>query len=135
MHGLTHILDHGTANPIVARLTVQIFAIVDHCEITPEARDGIKGVSNASSRKSCCGAGRSWSGTGSILRSRAPLKRPPPEAQIVEVPHVLRLEEECRNFLYEAKSFVRDVLKVFNLLYGTTFVEASEYLWAAKKGR
>jgi hypothetical protein len=37
-------------------------------------------------------------------------------------------------FLYEAKNFVRDLLKVFNLLYGTTFVEASEYLWP-KKGK
>jgi hypothetical protein len=42
VHGVTHVLDHGTANPIVARLTVQIFKILDHCEMTPEARDGIK---------------------------------------------------------------------------------------------
>jgi hypothetical protein len=39
---VTKILDHGTANPIVARLTVQIFAILDHCEIAPDGRDGIK---------------------------------------------------------------------------------------------
>jgi hypothetical protein len=40
---------------------------------------------------------------------------------------MLRLEEECHNFLYEAKSFVRDLLEVINVLYGTAFVEASEY--------
>ena len=36
VHGVTHILDHGAANPIVARLTIQIFEILDHCEMTPE---------------------------------------------------------------------------------------------------
>jgi hypothetical protein len=64
----------------------------------------------------------------------AAYKRPPADAQVVEIPHVLRLEEECHNFLHGAKNFIRDLLKVFNLLYGTTFVEASEYLWP-KKGK
>jgi hypothetical protein len=45
VQAVTKILDHGTANPIVARLTVQIFAILEHCEIAPETRDGIKVMS------------------------------------------------------------------------------------------
>jgi hypothetical protein len=50
----------------------------------------------------------------------------------VEVPQIPRLE--CHNFLYEAKNFIRDLLKVVNLLYGTNFDEASEFS-RAKKGR
>jgi hypothetical protein len=46
---------------------------------------------------------------------------------IVEIPHIVRLEEECHNFLCEAKNFVRDFLKAFNILYGATFAEASNY--------
>ena len=46
---------------------------------------------------------------------------------MVEIPHIVRLEEECHNFLYEAKNFVRDFLKAFNILYGATFAEASNY--------
>jgi hypothetical protein len=60
-------------------------------------------------------------------------KRRQPKA-IVTVPSIMRLEEECRNFLYEAKNFIRDTLKAFNLLYGTAFEEASEFLWP-KRGR
>jgi hypothetical protein len=42
VQAVTKIFDYGTANPIVARLTVQIFAILEHCEIAPETWDGIK---------------------------------------------------------------------------------------------
>jgi hypothetical protein len=69
-----------------------------------------------------------------FTKQSAAYKRPPADAQIVERPHVMRLEEECHNFLYEAKNFIRDLLKAFNLLYGTKFVEASEYLWV-KNGK
>ena len=72
---ISRIADYGTGNPILARLTVQTFAILDHCEIR----------------------------------------------------HIVRLEEECHNFLCEAKNFVRDFLKAFNILYGATFAEASNY--------
>jgi hypothetical protein len=37
-------LDHGTANPIVARLTSQTFAILDACNLSKEAADKIKVV-------------------------------------------------------------------------------------------
>jgi hypothetical protein len=133
---ITHTLDHGVANPIVARLTIQIFKILDQCEVPPETRDRIKVIYVDSLAKKLL---RCWEIVEryrlDFRKQTASYKRPAAGAQMVEVPHVLRLEEECRNFLYEAKSFVRDVLKVFNLLYGTTFVEASEYLWAAKKGK
>jgi hypothetical protein len=37
---------------------------------------------------------------------------------------ITSLEAEFRNFLYEAKNFIRDTLKAF---YGTAFDEASNY--------
>jgi hypothetical protein len=37
-------LDHGTTNPIVARLSVQIFKLLDQCSITKEIRDKIGGI-------------------------------------------------------------------------------------------
>jgi hypothetical protein len=52
-----------------------------------------------------------------------------------EVPQIPRLEEECRNFLYEAKIYLRDLLQVFNKLFGTAFEEASDWVRAPKKGK
>jgi hypothetical protein len=59
--------------------------------------------------------------------------KPPAAANApVEVPQIARLNEECHNFLYEAKNFTRDLLQVVNHLYGTTFKEASEFSRAQK---
>jgi hypothetical protein len=135
VYGRTHILDHGTANPIVARLGVQIFEILDHCEITPEARDGIRVIYMNSLAKKLL---RCWEIVEQyrleFTKQIGAYTPPPADAQVVEMPHVLRLEEGCHNFLYEAKNFIRDLLKAFNVLYGTKFVQASEYLWP-KKGK
>ena len=38
----SRIEDHGTANPIVTRLTIQIFEILDHCNFSKEDADRIK---------------------------------------------------------------------------------------------
>jgi len=59
---------------------------------------------------------------------------PSPQTRAVNIPSVMRLEEDCHNFLYEAKNFARDLLKVFNALYGTQFEEASEYYRGRKGG-
>ena len=58
--------------------------------------------------------------------------KPPGGAASVELPQVMQLKEECRNYLYEAKNFLRDLLKVFNLLFGTSFEEGSEWTMAKK---
>jgi hypothetical protein len=125
---ISTIADHGTGNPIVARLTLQIFGILDQCNLSKEAAERIKAIYMDSLRKKLM---RCW---GIAERYRTEFrkeldvyKQRPKNGMIISVPNVLRLEEDCHNFLYEAKSFVRDVLQAFNVLYGTTLVEASEY--------
>ena len=39
---ISRIADYGTGNPILAKLTVQTFAILDHCEIRQEDADAVK---------------------------------------------------------------------------------------------
>jgi hypothetical protein len=122
------ILDHGTANPIVSRLTLQIFRIIDQCNMPQEARGSVKVIYMNSLMKKLL---RCWEIAerykGEFIKEMDAYKRRPKHPQMVAVPCVTRLEEECHNFLYEAKSFIRDLLKAFNLLNGTVFVEASDY--------
>jgi len=126
-------LDHGTGNPIVARLTLQIFAILDRCNITKETRDSIKDMYMNSLAKKLLRCWEIREGYGIELTKQMGSYKPPgSQSPVVDVPHVMRLEEEWHNFLYEAKNFVRDALTVFNRLYGTDFVEASEYCWPQK---
>jgi hypothetical protein len=131
---VSQILDHGTENPIVARLALQIFDIIKMCNITEEAGDGIMGIYMNSLVKKLL---RCWEirerYSLEFNRQVASYKPPAAQSMVVNVPSVPRLEEECHNFLYEAKNFVRDLLKAVNLLYGTQFTEASEYYPAKGK--
>lgn len=122
------VLDHGSSNPIVARLTLQVSELLAQCNISNERRDDVFDVClNSLVRKllRCweieARLQQDWEGAVSSYK-------PPEHGKAPRVlPQVARLEEECHNFLYESKNYVRDVLKVFNLLYGTGFVEASEF--------
>jgi hypothetical protein len=119
---VSKVLDHGTGNPIVARLTLQIFQIISQCNIETAASEEIMGLYMNSLVKKLL---RCWE-----IRERYRLEfkkqiesyvPPSPQTRAVNIPSVMRLEEDCHNFLYEAKNFARDLLKVFNALYGTQF--------------
>ena len=128
-------LDHGTENPIVARLALQTVQILRQCNITKEFRDTVGELYlNSLQRKLL----RCWEIEQRFLEefNAAVAAYEPPGArrQLIDIPQVGRLEEECHNFVYEAKNYIRDVLKVVNLLYGTTFKEASEFSRGKKGG-
>jgi hypothetical protein len=48
---------------------------------------------------------------------------------------VLSGQGQCHSFLYGYKNFVRNLLAVFNLLYGTAFKEASEFFKGKKQAK
>jgi len=129
------LLDHGTTNPIVARLSVQILKILDYCNLTQETRDRIGEIYLYSLQKKLL---RCWEIKERLLESlrvaQKTYKLPSGQERAINLPQIARLEEECHNFLYEAKNYIRDLLKVVNILYKADFKEASEFL-RAKKGR
>jgi hypothetical protein len=127
-------LDHGTANPVVARLALQIFDILKSCNIAKDLEEGILRLCMESLVP---GLLRCWE-----IRERYELefqrqiesyKKQVPNVQVIEVPSITTLDQDCRNFLYEAKNFLRDLMQLFNFLYGTKFKDASDYL--PPKGR
>jgi hypothetical protein len=63
-------------------------------------------------------------------KARASPGRNEPAAHVPQIP---KLEEECHNFLYEAKNFLRDLVTVFNLLHDTNFKEEASS-WASPSG-
>jgi hypothetical protein len=126
-------LEHGTTNAIVARLTLQTLEILKQCNVTKDEQEKIGSIYIDSLVKKNL---RCWE-IEQRLRAEfgkklASYKPPAPGAVSVELPQIPRLEEECHNFLYEAKNYLRDLLQVFNLLYGTNYKEASEWVRASK---
>jgi hypothetical protein len=128
------VFEHGTTNPIVARLSLQILEILKQCNASKDIQDKIGDLYLNSLQKKLL---RCWEIEERFKKKFAAAvgKYKPPNAANapVEVPQIARLEEECHNFLYEAKNYIRDLLQVLNHLYGTTFVDASEFS-RAKKG-
>jgi hypothetical protein len=132
---VTQQLGAGTTNPIVARLTVQTLEILQQCALTKEKADEIGAIYlNSLVKKLLRCAEIEERLKGDANRKRAGYKPPGRGAVSVELPQILQLEEECHNFLYEAKNFLRDLVRVFSLLYGTKFEDASEWIPPTKGG-
>jgi hypothetical protein len=130
------IASHGTGNPIVARLSLQTLQILKSCKVTDELKDKVGSLYLHSLMKKLL---RCWEIVDSFKKSfaEAAAKYKPPASPNapVEIPQIERLEQDCHNFLYEAKNYIRDLLYVVNKLYGTSFSEASEFSKARKGGK
>ena len=124
----TKISDYGTENYIVARLSLQIFQILEHCKIDEAKSDSIKSiyVDQLMPQLIHC-----WEIEEKYRRAFNQ------QVQSYEdsmksgkrglLPFIPPLEQECHNFLYEYKNFVRNLLGVFNILYGTAFIGAGQF--------
>src|ERR1700683_1637512 len=114
-------LEHGVTNPIVARLTLQTLQLLEKCNLSKEMREQITVSYVKSLVKQLL---RCWE---IEQRLRADFEKavasykPLPGASVVELPQIPRLEEDCRNYLSEARNFLRELIPVFNLFSGTAF--------------
>ena len=130
---VTQKLDHGVTNPIVARLTLQNFEILQNCATAKDKAEKIQSLYlNDLTPKLLRLSQIQEKLRGETERLVASYKPAGKGAVSVTLPQVMQLEEECRNYLYEAKNLLRDLLQVFNLLFGTSFEEASEWTMAKK---
>jgi hypothetical protein len=122
------IFDHGSSNPIVARLFMQTLEIIKFCDIAEHTKRQVVELYRGSLTGKLL---HCWEIKERLQSELSAAMASTPTA--VNFPYILRLEEECRTFLYEIKNYVRDLLKVFNLLYGTNFKEAREFSRPKKK--
>lgn len=126
-------IDQGVNNPIVARLTLQNFELLQNCAIPKETAEKIQAIYLGELTPKLLRCSHIHEKLRADTEKLAASYKPPSKgATSVELPQVMQLEEECRNYLYEAKNFLRDLLKVFNLLFGTSFKDWSEWTTAKK---
>jgi hypothetical protein len=126
-------LDQGVTNPIVARLTLQNFEILQRCAIAKEMAEKIQGLYLNDLTPKLLRCWQILEKLRAETEKQAASYKPPGKGAVsVTLPQVMQRDEECHNYLYEAKNFLRDLLQVFNLLFGTSFEEASEWIVAKK---
>jgi len=127
-------LEHGVKNPIVARLTLQTLEILEKTTLSKEHADKIGGLFIDSLVKKLL---RCWEIEQRIRadweKSLANFKPPGRGAVAVEVPQIPRLREDCEEFLYSAKNFLRDLITVFSTLHNTKYQDASDWVPVGKR--
>jgi len=127
-------LDHGVTNPIVARLTLQTLEILEKTTLSKEARDKIGAVlMNSLVQKLLRCSEIEQRLRAQWEKSVASFKLPARGAVAVEVPQILRLREDCEDFLYSAKNFLRDLVTVFSALHGSAYKDASDWTPVGKR--
>jgi hypothetical protein len=127
--------NHGTSNPIVARLSLQTNELLQFADLTKEAKEQVFRIYHDDMQRSLL---RCYDALTHLRQAR--------EATLQEVaaavdqgarsvPFIIGLEDEVNTFLYEAKLYLRDALQVLNVFFGTTFVEASRLTRWNDKGK
>jgi hypothetical protein len=120
------ILDHGTSHPVVARMQVQVSDLLKNTNFNETTREVIfKASFDASLRLIRCGdiQNKILAECDKSEREHQPGNNPQAET----MPHIVGLQLDAENFLYEAKNFLRDLTVIINAVFGTGFDQASQF--------
>ncbi|MBU1706122.1 MAG: hypothetical protein ABIJ25_01655 [Pseudomonadota bacterium] len=138
---LKKVSDHGTSNPIVARLSVQTSELIKFYPLSEKQRDEILKIYfekvqprllrcyelKETLLSELCKIGDDFDKEG--IRTQS-------SSRVATVPQVMNLSETCENYLYNAKSCLRDLAGIFESLFGQVFTEARYdriYEWSKGK--
>ncbi|SFN95797.1 hypothetical protein SAMN05216330_1011062 [Bradyrhizobium sp. Ghvi] len=127
--------NHGTNNPIVARLSVQTLEVLNCSNLPKEGQDQVFRLYHDCLQRSLL---RCFDAYTRLCQAR--------DISLQEVaaavdqgarsfPFVIGMEDEVNTFLYEAKLYLRDALRVLNLFFGTKFADASRLISWIDKGK
>lgn len=125
--------NHGSSNPIVARLAIQTFDLIQWLNVSDEEKKAI--IDNyldlqrrllncfdiqqrllAARDEALSGAVEIW-GSGQNT-----------------VPHVIGMQDEVENFLFSAKTYLREVARLLNNLFRANLPNEAAIFWDPKGG-
>jgi len=120
--------EHGTTNPIVARLSLQTRDLVQFSGLSETDRDRIVELYHGRIQprllecddisqeivKEIFDIASELDKNGFKIQS---------DGRVIEVPHLIRLEQRVEQFLYSAKAVLREIAKLFEIFFGKTFTE------------
>jgi hypothetical protein len=121
--------NHGTANPIVARLTLQTHELIQFCSMEKEQKKEVVQLfhDQIQPRVMICDE-ISQQITNEILKIANDLEAKgfniQSNGRVIEVPYLINLEQRVEQYLYSYKSALRELSKIFNYFFGTDFNEA-----------
>lgn len=133
---ITKIQDNGTRHYIVARLSLQICKILEHCETVDDQKQKIQKICIDGLMPKLIHCWEINEKYTKLFNDQMDCYCPPSQVKENDVfrkPHIIGIENMCRDFLGTYRNFVIDLLFLFNALYGTSFKEPSEFYKGDKK--
>ena len=126
---LKQVSEHGTANPIVARLSLQTVELLQFSSLDKNRQDEVFALFHGEVQprllecddiaqeisKEIMAIANELNESGLITQS---------QGRVIEVPNLMRLEQRVEQFLYCAKSALRDLSKLFGFFFAKEFNEA-----------
>jgi hypothetical protein len=122
---ISKISDHGTNHPVVARLHLQTFDLLQASTFSPELQDETKRIYFEAGRRLL----RCFDTWNELKRKQNELEAeacPSGNPQTTHIPHLVDLDRTAEMFLYEAKNFLRDISIVFVPLGPIKFTKESK---------
>jgi len=121
--------EHGTSNPIVARLAVQTHEVIRFFRIAKDKQDRVLEIYINSVKPRllhCMELSNTVTQEVEAIRKRILVDDSPsqPDSRVIELPQVPRLSEQAETYLYNAKSSLRDLALVFEPLFGVQFTHS-----------
>jgi len=123
---LKKVSDHGASNPIVARLAVQPSEVIQFFNIPKAKQDRVLEIYINMVKPRllhCMEISENIAKENEEIRLRINENRIKIQSngRVVEVPQISRLKEQVETYLYNAKSFLRDLALIFEPLFGAHF--------------
>ncbi|QCQ98513.1 hypothetical protein [Brevundimonas sp. SGAir0440] len=124
----------GTSHPTVARLMLQTSDILDAAGLRQEQKDELNTIFYKELQPVLL---ECWNIRDSLAKEVAECLEVCEvdlrDSRIVRLQSVNQLEQRAENFLYQAKNYLRNTLRVWNWFHGTEFADASAYIPVKKE--
>jgi hypothetical protein len=127
----------GTSNPITARLSIQTSELIKLFPLTDKQKEDIFGLLGMEVNERLVTCYKIYSQLQEqLIKVNQTNKDAYFRGNVVRTPAVMDLRNLCENFLYQAKSILRDLLGIFNIFYNKEFSKPQfdlAYKWAKEK--
>lgn len=126
---VTKVSDVGVGHPVIARLVLQTMELMKFTTISEKDRKEIGQLYFDELQPVLIECHRLRDEIEKeTVACLATAKRDPEDARVVHMDQVMRLAQKAENFLYQAKNYLRNSLKVWAFFYGCELKDASAYI-------
>jgi hypothetical protein len=130
---VTKVSDVGTRHPAVARLMLQTAELLQATGYTAAEQDELKTIYFNQLYPVLL---ECWHTRDALAAETTAcldsFQQDAKDPRVVHMRSVSQLEQRAEHFLYQAKNYLRNTLRVWNWFYGTKFEDASAYILVGK---